>query len=139
MESGEHLLNKNIVKIDKGELKEGAKAIIKQKANRKILGVFRFHLGVYTLGNHGKPTKFKNWLKYTVGEEPVVLDTSYTAKSTRQIKQYMQNNGYFDATVHDTTFITTKKPLLSTPLNQMRLILFLNLKEQAVIRLFMQK
>ncbi len=109
LEQGEYLLNRNTIKIDKPELKEGAKAIIKQKANRKILGIFRFHLGVYTLGNQGRSSKFKNWLKYTVGEEPVVLDTSYTSKSTRQIKQYMQNNGYFDADVSDTTIYKKKK------------------------------
>ncbi len=106
---GEHLLNKNIVKVDKPELKDGIKAIIKQKANRKILGVFRFHLGVYTLGNQGKSNRFKNWLKYTVGEEPVILDTLYTGKSTQQIKLFMANNGYFNAVVKDSTIYKKKK------------------------------
>lgn len=109
LDKDEYLLNRNIVKVDKPDLKEGIKAIIKQKANRKILGVFRFHLGVYTLGNRGKPTKFKNWLKYTVGEEPVILDTLYTHKSTSQIKLFMANNGYFNAEVKDTTIYRKKK------------------------------
>ena len=109
LDKDEYLLNRNIVKVDKPELKEGIKAIIKQKANRKILGLFRFHLGVYTMGNRGKPTKFKNWLKHTVGEEPVILDTLYTNKSTSQIKLFMANNGYFNAEVKDSTIYRKKK------------------------------
>lgn len=103
------LLHKNVVKTNKPDQKEGIKAILKQKANRKILGLFRFHLGVYSLGNRGKPNKFKNWLKYTVGEEPVILDTTQTSRSVKQIKTYMENNGYFNSRVSDTTIYKRKK------------------------------
>src|SRR5690348_15243599 len=58
-----HLLNKNIIQSDHSEMNEGIAAILKQKPNRKILGLFRFHLGVYTLANRGKQTKFKRWIK----------------------------------------------------------------------------
>lgn len=109
LDKDEYLLNKNVVKIDQPELKEGVKAILKQKANRRILGLFRFHLSVYSLGNQGKPTKFKNWLKNTVGEEPVILDTLLTQKSKIQIRQYMANNGYFNAEVVDSVSYRKKK------------------------------
>src|SRR5437870_11900415 len=99
------LLNRNIIKVDKPGLKEGIAPIIKQKPNRKILGIFRFHLGMYNLANRGKSTKFKEWIKRTIGEEPVLLDTALTSRSARQIKQYMQNIGYFDAEVQDTTIM----------------------------------
>jgi outer membrane protein assembly factor BamA len=112
LDSDEYLLHKNIIAVDKPELKEGIKPIIKQKANRRILGVFRFHLAVYSLGNRGKPTRFKNWLKNTVGEEPVILDTLFTNKSTAQIKQYMTKHGYFDAEVSDTTLYKKKKAIV---------------------------
>src|SRR6187402_1771648 len=68
----EYLLNKNIIKSTNKELSTGAKSILKQKPNRKILGNFKFHLGVYNLANNGKQTKFKKWVKKTIGEEPVV-------------------------------------------------------------------
>jgi outer membrane protein assembly factor BamA len=114
---GEYLLNRNVlksdVKLDEGiTVNEGLNAIIKQKANRRILGIFRFHLGVYTIGNKGKPSKFKNWLKNTVGEEPVILDTTLTSKSTAQIKLYMKNHGYFNAVVKDTTIYKKKKAIV---------------------------
>ncbi|MBK9319344.1 MAG: hypothetical protein IPM91_11280 [Bacteroidetes bacterium] len=57
---GQHLLDKNIIKSDRTEFNENVNSIIKQKPNRKILGVFRFHLGVYNLSQIGKETKFKN-------------------------------------------------------------------------------
>src|SRR5687767_6899183 len=89
-----YLLNKNIIKSDKKELNEGFKSILKQKPNRKILGIFRFHLGVYTLANKGRQTRFKKWVKRTIGEEPVVLDTELTRKSHAQVLLYAQNEGY---------------------------------------------
>jgi hypothetical protein len=104
------LLNKNIIKSDNSSLKEGITPIIKQKPNRRILGIFRFHLGVYSLADRGKPTKFKEWLKRAVGEEPVLLDTALTARSSKQIKQYMENIGYYNAEVYDSiTYISKHK------------------------------
>ena len=106
----EILLNKNIVKSDKPELNEGIRSIIKQKPNRRILGVFRFHLGVYTLADkEGDSTRFRNWVKNTIGEKPVILDTLLTKKSTGQIRQYMINSGYFNAVVTDSTIYRKKK------------------------------
>ena len=98
----DHLLNKNSVKINRPELHEQASAIIKQKPNRRILGLFRFHLGIYNLANTGRETKFKRWVKRTIGEEPVLLDTTLTEKSSTQLQIFMQNKGYFNASVSDT-------------------------------------
>jgi len=105
----EYLLNKNIVKSDKKELNEGIKNILKQKPNRKILGLFRFHLGVYTLANRGRQSKFKKWVKKTIGEEPVLLDPELTMKSHSQVLLYVQNEGYFNAEVADSTVYKKSK------------------------------
>jgi hypothetical protein len=114
---GTYLLSKNSVKTDKKELRDGINGILKQKPNRKILGIFKFHLGVYTLANHGKPTKFKEWVKNTIGEEPVTLDTLLTARSSVQVKQFMQNEGFFNATVTDTTVYKRKKARVTYSVN----------------------
>ncbi len=97
----EFLLDKNIIKSDHPEFRENFTSIIKQKPNRRILFVFRFHLGVYFLANRGKETRFKKYLKTAVGEEPVLLDTGLTLKSRQQLEIFMQNNGYFNAVVRD--------------------------------------
>jgi outer membrane protein assembly factor BamA len=99
----EYLLSKNKIKTDKSGFTESINSIIKQKPNRRILGVFRFHLGVYNLANKGKENGFKRWLKNAVGEQPVLLDTGLTRKSREQILIFMQNNGYFNAQVSDST------------------------------------
>ncbi len=106
---GQHLLNKNIIKTDRSEYRDNIIAVIKQKPNRKILGLFRFHLGVYTLANQGKETRIKKWLKLAIGEEPVLLDTNLMHKSADQLEILMQNNGYFLATVSDTVIYHKKR------------------------------
>lgn len=98
---GQYLLTKNVIVADTGLVeKERLAALIKQKPNRKILGVFRFHLGVYNLGNHGKPTKFKNWLK-SIGEEPAILDTSMVERSRNQLNLLVHKQGFFNSSVRD--------------------------------------
>ncbi|MEO5571081.1 MAG: BamA/TamA family outer membrane protein [Bacteroidia bacterium] len=107
---GDHaiLLNKNIIKIDKASLKAEVAPIIKQKPNRKILGIFRFHLGIYNLANRGNSSGFKEWVKRAIGEEPVLLDTALTNRSTGQIRQYMENIGYYNAEVSDSIVTISK-------------------------------
>ncbi|MBL7922979.1 MAG: BamA/TamA family outer membrane protein [Bacteroidia bacterium] len=106
---GEHLLDKNIIKTDRSGYNENITSIIKQKPNRKILGVFRFHLGVYKLATIGKETRFKKWVKTAIGEEPVLLDTALTTKSRQQIGILFQNNGFFNVSVSDTTIYKRRK------------------------------
>lgn len=109
---GKHLLVKNSIhiyghahNIEMDELK----SIIKQKPNKKILGVFRFHLSVYNLADNGKDTKVRNYFKNTIGEKPVILDTMLTIKTNKQLQLYMFKKGYFNASVKDTTTFYKKK------------------------------
>jgi hypothetical protein len=106
---GKHLLCKNTIKTDRPELKENFNAVIKQKPNRKIFGFVRFHLSVYNFAFGGKETKFNNWLKTTVGEEPVLIDTSKVRKSREQLLTLLQNNGFFDAVASDSVEYWKKK------------------------------
>lgn len=104
-----HLLSKNTIKCDRPELNERLTPILKQKPNRKLLGIFRFHLGVYQLASGGKETKFKKWLKEAVGEPPVLFDNRLKESSSEQLLLFMQNNGYFEARVSDTVIFHPKR------------------------------
>lgn len=108
---GEHLLNRNIVATDKSEFKDDLKSIIKQKPNRRLFGLFRYYpnAAIYTLFDRGKQRRFKEWVKRTIGEEPVVLDSSAVDRSVRQLTQFMQNKGYFNATVNDSVVLVGAK------------------------------
>ena len=70
--------------------------IIKQKPNNKLLGLFKFHLRVYTFGSK-KDNKFRQWL-VRIGEPPVIIDTNLMSKSSDQMLLFLKKKGYFEAT-----------------------------------------
>lgn len=130
----EYLLQKNHVvnkdtKIEASEIEN----YIKQKPNRKIFKIFRFHLWLYNLANEervkkkrilldkkheeknmhrmarGKKSKtysrqlLGEWLM-DIGEAPVVYDSMMMRKSSQQIKLFLQNKGYFINSVKDSVY-----------------------------------
>src|SRR5215210_6409271 len=61
-------------------------ALVRPKPNSKVLGV-RFKLGVYNMVKEPKKKKgLKYWLKYKVGEPPVIASASALEKN-RQVIQ----------------------------------------------------
>ena len=73
-------------RIDKNDLS----AIVKQQPNKKILGLFRFHLGVYNLFSENSR------IKERIGEAPVVYDSTLTIKTLKQLNLYLKNKGYYE-------------------------------------------
>lgn len=101
-----YLLSKNrILNCPREVNQEDISLLLKQKPNRKILFVFRFHLGVYNIGNSFAKKDSKkglwHWMKNVIGEEPVFIIDQKTLKSKDQIVRYLYNQGYFNATVRD--------------------------------------
>lgn len=45
------------------------------------------------------PRTWRDWLSYTVGEEPVVFDSLLMEKSARQLEIFLHKNGYFQGKV----------------------------------------
>ena len=64
---------------------------------------------IYNIANGGKETKLKSWIKTTIGEEPVLLDSVQTKKTLRQLQMYLYGKGYFKASVRDSIVRTNKK------------------------------
>ena len=104
---GKYLLKKNKIKSKKVTKKPSEYDLeeqIRQKPNRKILGVYRFHLRTYSLGSSKrKPKKndkkFRKFLREKVGEPPVILDSSLVSKGAKNMEQLLFNKGYFNAKV----------------------------------------
>jgi outer membrane protein assembly factor BamA len=118
---GSYFLNKSKIESDSVHFKrEDLTSLLRQKSNRKILGIMRLHLGIYNLGNAGDTTveghngvgrfwkRIKRGLR-RIGEEPVILDSALTAKSREQLEIYVQRKGYFHGSVTDTIILKKKK------------------------------
>ncbi|MFH0895442.1 MAG: BamA/TamA family outer membrane protein [Bacteroidota bacterium] len=102
-------LKKNVIVCNDKNLNAGdLEGMIRQKPNRKILGVFKFHLSVYNWGNKGKENRLKRWLK-NIGEEPVIVDKKASENSSKQIIKQLANKGYFGSTVKDSIVYIIKK------------------------------
>lgn len=129
---GEHLLVRNRLHVDDRAVdREQLQDIIRQKPNKRILGI-RFYLYMHNLvdptrndakrarkhahiqarnevrearGRELKPLKrtFGDWMREVVGEAPVVLDSSLTSRTSGQMRLFMQKEGWFHAQVSDTT------------------------------------
>ncbi len=131
LKEGEHFLVQNTIldnpkKLDKKEMEP----FIKQKPNRKIFTIFRFHMWLYNLVDEdrlkrkqierdsrvnkrnesriakGKRPKTRKrqlvgeWLQ-EIGEPPVVYDSLFSKKSAQQLKLYLNSKGYFISSVKD--------------------------------------
>ncbi len=104
---GQKLLNDVDIHIDNRKInREELKAQIRQKENLTILGVVKFHLGIYNLSSRKKQN---DWLK-RIGEEPVIYQELKTQLSKDQLELYLQNKGYYDAVVRDTLIEHPRKP-----------------------------
>lgn len=106
--SEESLLNENhIILNNEGIQKKNLQPYIKQQPNKKIFGA-RFHLGLYNMSNLDKNNWFQKWLRQ-IGEEPVIFDSTASAKSKDQIKSYVASKGYFDAVVMEKNTTSKQK------------------------------
>ncbi|MEI7898453.1 MAG: BamA/TamA family outer membrane protein, partial [bacterium] len=112
-ERGEYLLIKNKIRIsDRRILNEELEPYLQQKPNKKLFGLFRTNIAFYNMGNKGKETKFKKWVKTKLGAEPVILDTSLVSVSIKQMTMYLGNKGYFQSTISDTVVYKKKKAVV---------------------------
>lgn len=103
-----YLLDKYQFKSDNKAFKaQDLKPLVKQKPNKRILWL-RFHLGMYNFSDTEKSNGLNNWLR-KIGEEPVVYDSQIQEKTRLQLRQYLQNSGYFEAEVTDTVLLRKQR------------------------------
>jgi outer membrane protein assembly factor BamA len=111
----QHLLNKQTITTDNPSITEKElSASLKQKPNRKTLGLFRLHLATYNF-THPKDTskhfpKFFTRIGEVIGEPPVIYYSSLQLKSHKNLENYLQRKGYYEAVINDTLIINEKHP-----------------------------
>lgn len=109
VEDGEYLLNRVRVQDDSNLLDtKEMKKVVSQRPNTRILGVVRFHLGLYNMSGRNRGKRFNKWLRH-IGEEPVVYSPFLTERSVEQLELYLRNKGYYHAQVKDTVHFRKKK------------------------------
>ncbi len=117
---GEYLLQKNQLKIiGKSNIKiEDIEPFLQQNPNTKTALIFPFHLTVYNLSHSGKETKLKKLLGIykmgeIIGEDPVIFSKRKTKKTIKEIKTFLNNKGYFNASIDYNTVFHNKKTKVS--------------------------
>jgi len=113
---GETRLKRNEVVIEgssldrkaKNQLKSDLAGSYKQVPNESLLGLHFDTRLYYTTDAAGDTSKFKNWLRKSVAERPAIYSVERSKATAKTMAFYLQNKGYKDATVRDTSF-TNKK------------------------------
>jgi outer membrane protein assembly factor BamA len=101
-----YLLSKSKISVDKKEInKVELKAYMKQKPNTRILGFWKFHLGLYNLSSKKKEDGFFK----RIGEPPVIHSAYLTQMSKDEFKRFMNNKGFYQAKVTDTIIYKKNK------------------------------
>lgn len=68
---------------------------IKQKPNRKFLGITKMRMRFYVNGSKPNSSRFAKWLRNKYGEPPVILDTAFIESSVNGMKSYLRSVGYY--------------------------------------------
>ena len=115
---GEYLLDKANVKCvdDKTVSPTALRGYLRQKQNTEVMGFWKLQLDIYNTAPRDTTTKSKKRLArnaHKMGEAPVVYDEELTRISMLQLKQQMNNMGYFHAEV-DTQKVYKKRKVRLT-------------------------
>lgn len=107
-----YLLNEVSIELDNKNIeKSELNSYMRQKPNNSFLffNSIKPRVSVYNFANSGKKRKWKQWIGKTIGEAPVVLDSTLTRKTSRQFKLFLRNKGYYHAQVKDTAIFEKQK------------------------------
>ena len=109
----QYLLDKAYVKCtdDKSVSTGTLRNYLRQKQNTEILGFWKLQLQIYNTAPRDTTTKSNKRLArnaHKMGEAPVIYDEELTQISMQQLRQQMNNLGYFQAQV-DTQKVYKKK------------------------------
>lgn len=110
----QYLLNKAKVQCvdDKSVSGSSLRSYLRQKQNTEIFGFWKLQLHVYNTAPSDTTTKSNKRLArnaHKMGEAPVIYDEELTQISMQQLKQQMNNMGYFHAEVDTQKVIKKRK------------------------------
>jgi outer membrane protein insertion porin family len=93
----------------KKTIREDMSEMTRPRPNKKFLGM-RFKLAMYNMaGNPKKRNSIAGWLKYKVGEPPVLVSEVKLDYNEKVLRNTLENRGYFHAQVSSDTTVRRKK------------------------------
>ena len=96
----QYLVNKSNIEVEDADVRERElQNYIRQEPNNRIFWLYPFQLHVYQFAERRSENRLTNWLKNSVGEPPVIYDQTLTETTAQQFKLYLQQKGYFNASV----------------------------------------
>ena len=107
----QYLLVKNTVVFDQSAaLKSGElEKYILQEPNKRFLVFWNVNLWVHNETSNWRPTRFRNWVRRMSGPPPAIFDPVLMEASVRNIRNYLNNKGYFDAAISPEAILRNKK------------------------------
>src|SRR5690242_6487783 len=90
---GQYLINKVKIKGGPSTYSEDLYNLLREKPNKKILGLFRANMWFYLWSK--KPSKAQEQLENGVWEAPVLVDSLKLSTSASQMQDFLFNKGYF--------------------------------------------
>ena len=101
--------NDTISKKEKSALKDRLEENLTPKPNSTFLGL-RPRLYIYNITKEPKKEKgLRHWLKYKIGEEPVLLSDVDREFNKKLVENYSENKGYFNVNANYDTIVKNKK------------------------------
>lgn len=101
--------NDTLTKREKSNLKEALQSQLRPKPNSSFLGL-RPRLYIYNITKEPKKQKgIGYWLKYKIGEKPVLLGDVDREFNKKIIVNYSENKGFFNARATSDTIAKNKK------------------------------
>ncbi|HEY4107925.1 BamA/TamA family outer membrane protein [Puia sp.] len=97
-----------MTKKEQNQWREDMEGYLRPKLNGKTLGV-RIKLWIYNIVGPTKKTRgLKHWLKFKVGEPPVLASPAILRNNADVLQSHLENKGFFHDTVIVTTFVKDK-------------------------------
>jgi len=93
------MLHRNIIRIDDRNInKDDLSDFLRQKPNKRVLGIVSFKVWFYESNQIKKKDNwFKRWLRTRMGEPPVMLDSTLMLGDAQQMLKHLYNKGYYKA------------------------------------------
>jgi len=96
-------------KKERKELENALEALLRPKPNKQFLGL-RPKLWFYNIAGEPKKEKgIRNWLRNTVGEEPVLFSKVDLDYNANVLRNFSENRGYFKTRVSADSTVRNKR------------------------------